>query len=53
MISRTGQKRVLKRPGMSGLLTVVWSDDVGMSENAPDRVRGGPSSISIQWQCSF
>jgi hypothetical protein len=53
MISRTGQKRVLKRVEVSGLLTVVWSYDVGMSENAPDLARGGPSSISIQWQCSF
>jgi hypothetical protein len=51
MSSEVGRKRVLKRAECQGFLTVVWSDDVGMSENIPDQVRGGPSSISIQWHC--
>jgi hypothetical protein len=41
-----------KRAEVSGLLTIVLSDDVGMSNNAPDWVRCGPSFIAIQWQCS-
>jgi hypothetical protein len=52
MCPRTGRKRILKRAEVSGLLTVVLSDDVAMSNNAPDWVRCGPSFIAIQWQCS-